>query len=149
MSTTEKVNTNKKTAELEDVKINVKLKLSALWVSLMFFFIYADLLGFYTPGHIESLIAGEVGGKPITLAFMFGTFIVMAIPSVMVFLSLALKAKANHLVNLIAGIVYLGVLGGTFFVGKLEAYYYFYAIVEGVLIALIVWHAWKWPKQEA
>jgi hypothetical protein len=144
-----KMNTIKKTSELEDVKINVKLKLSALWVALMFFYIYADLLGFYTPGHIESLIAGEVAGKPITLAFYLGTAIVMAIPSVMVFLSLTLKAKASRWANIIAGVVYLGVLAGTFFVGDLNAYYYFYAIVEGVLIALIVWHAWKWPKQEA
>jgi len=143
------MNTNTKTTELVDVKIDVKMKLSALWVSIMFFYIYADLLGFYTPGHIESLIAGEVGGKPITLAFLLGTAIVMAIPSVMVFLSLMLKAKANRWANIIVGIVNICVLiGATFFVGKVGTYYYFYAIVEGVLLALIVGHAWMWPKQE-
>ena len=31
----------------------------------------------------------------------------------MVFLSLALKARANRLVNIIAGLVYMGVLGST------------------------------------
>jgi hypothetical protein len=35
---------------LEDVKINVKFKLSALWVTLMFFYLYADILAFYQSG---------------------------------------------------------------------------------------------------
>ena len=57
------MNTNNKTARtLEDVKINVKIKLSALWVTLMIFYIYADILGFYTPGNIEKVVSGELGG---------------------------------------------------------------------------------------
>ncbi len=41
MTTKEKKNSNIKTARiLEDVKINVKIKLSALWVAVMFLYIY-------------------------------------------------------------------------------------------------------------
>jgi hypothetical protein len=29
------------------------------------------------------------------------------------------------------------------------AHYYFVGIIEVVLTALVVWYAWKWPKQEA
>jgi hypothetical protein len=85
--------TNKITPRtLGDVKINVKTKLSGLWVTLMLFYIYADILGFYTPGNIEKVVSGEIGGFQITEGFLF----VMAIPSVMVFLSLVLKANANR-----------------------------------------------------
>jgi hypothetical protein len=136
------------TAELEDVKINVKIKLSALWVTLMFFYIYADILGYYTPGFIEEVISGEIEGFQINQVFLLGSAILMAIPSVMVFLSLTLKADANRWVNIIVGIFSIVVLGASFFVGELSARYTFQAIVEGVLIALIVWYAWKWPKQE-
>ena len=73
----------------------------------------------------------------------------MAIPSVMVFLSLTLKAKPNRWVNFITGIVSIVVLASTFFVGEFSARYTFQAIVEGVLIALIVWLVWKWPKQQS
>ena len=74
----------------------------------------------------------------------------MAIPSVMVFLSLTLKAKANRWTNIILGIFHWGVLLATILFGpSAEIYYIFYIIVESVLIALIVWYAWKWPKQEA
>jgi len=133
---------------LEDVKIDVKAKLSALWVALMFFYIYADILLFYRQGHVEGLIAGETGGMKITPAFVLGSAVVMAIPSVMVFLSLALKATVNRWANIGVGVVYVVVLGATLLVGKITADSLLYAVVEAVLIALIVWHAWKWPKEE-
>ena len=144
------MNSNKKTATiLEDVKVNVKIKLSLLWVTLMFFYIYADILGFYRPGFIEQIIAGEIGevGIPITQVPWLG-LITTAPPSVMVFLSLTLKAKANRWANIIVGIVLLGVLGGFFLMGGNPAWFIVYDIVEVVLLLLIVWFAWKWPKQE-
>jgi hypothetical protein len=36
-----------------DSKIDVKTKLAALQVILMFFYMYADILSFYKPGIIE------------------------------------------------------------------------------------------------
>ena len=134
---------------LEDVKVNVRIKLSALWITLMLFYIYADILGFYTPGNIESVVAGEIGGFQITEGFLFMMAIWMAIPSVMVFLSLTLKANVNRWVNILVGILSIIALGATFFVGEFSARYTFQAIVEAVLIASIVWQAWRWPKQEA
>lgn len=140
---------NKSSLVFEDVKINVKVKLSALWVTLMLIYIYADILGFYTPGVIDEVIAGEIGGIQVTEGFLFMMAIWMAIPSVMVILSLMLKAKANRWVNIIAGIVSFAVLLTTFFVGEISARYTLQAVVEAVLIALILWHAWKWPKLQS
>ena len=148
------MNRNKITArKLEDVKINVKVKLSALWVTLMLLYLYADVLAFYQPGHIEDVISGEVVGIQINQVFLLGSAMLMAIPSVMVFLSLTLKAKANRWTNIILGIFHACVLLATMFVPveteEIWAYYIFYVIVEALFIVLIVWHAWKWPKQEA
>ena len=100
---------------LEDVKINIKIKLSALWIALMFCYTYADILGFYAPGNLEELISGEIAGIQMTQGLLLGSAILMLVPSIMVFLSLVLKAKANRLVNIIVSIVYIGVLGSTFF----------------------------------
>ena len=66
----------------------------------------------------------------------------------MVFLSLSLQAKANRLVNIIVGIVYIIVLGGTFLTGRNPAYYILFGLLKAVLLAMIVWHSWKWPKKE-
>jgi hypothetical protein len=142
------MNTNKRTLKiLEEVKINNKIKLSALWVVLMFCYTYADILGFYAPGNLEELISGEIAGIQMTQGLLLGSSVLMAIPSVMAFLSLTLKAKANRISNIIVGIVYLGVLGSTFLTGRNPAYYIFYATLKAMLLVLIVWHAWKWPKK--
>ncbi len=73
--------------------------------------------------------------------------ILMTIPSLMVFLSLALPAKANRWTNIIVGILYIFVMLGSA-IGVSWFYYIFGSIVEVVLLLLIVWYAWKWPKQE-
>lgn len=49
---------------MEDIKINVKAKLSALWCALMFFYAYADILGFYAPGNLAEILTDEVAGLP-------------------------------------------------------------------------------------
>jgi hypothetical protein len=140
---------NQKNARiLEDVKINVKLKLSALWIALMFLYTYADILGFYAPGNLEKLISGQIAGIQMTQGLLLGSAILMAIPSAMIFLSLALQAKANRLANIIAGTVYIVVLGSTFLTGRNPTYYILLAILKAALLALIVWHAWKWPTKE-
>ena len=145
----EKMGTNIRTAKIvEDVKINTKIKLSALWIVLMFCYTYADILGFYAPGNLEELIAGEIAGIQMTQGLLLGSAVLMTIPSAMVFLSLTLKVRANRLVNIIAALVYMGVLGSTFLTGRNPAYYIFYVCVKAILIGLIVWHAYNWPKVE-
>jgi hypothetical protein len=142
------MNSEKKTATiLEDVKINIKIKLSALWIAVNILYIYVDVYSFYKPGIIEDAIAGKVWTFQITQVWLLGVIILQTIPSLMVFLSLILPAKANRWTSIIVGIfeiVY--VLGGA--IGESWIYYIFASIVEVVLLLLIVLYAWKWPTQE-
>jgi hypothetical protein len=142
------MNSEKKTATiLEDVKVNIKIKLSALWVSIMFIYLYVDVFGFYKPGVIEDAIAGKVWTFQITQVWLLGVIILMTIPSLMVFLSLVLPVKANRWTNIIVGILYIVVtLGMT--IGESYAFYIFGSIVETVLLLLIVVYAWKWPTHK-
>jgi hypothetical protein len=131
---------------LEDVKVNVKVKLALFWVALMFFFIYNDLLSMFKPGTVEELFGGSLEGIVFTQELLFGAALLMALPSVMIVLSLTLKAKMNRLVNIIVGIFHIIVLVSTLFVGEgLWAFYAMYMVFEAVFIILIVWTAWKWP----
>ena len=134
---------------LKDEKINTKIKLSALWIVLMFLYTYADILGFYAPGNIEELISGEIAGIQMTQGVLLGSAFLMVIPSVMVFLSLALQAKANRWVNLIVALIYMLVLGSTFLTGRNPAYYLLFAILKAGFLVLIIWYAFKWPRKEA
>jgi hypothetical protein len=129
---------------MEDMKINVKIKLSALWTSVMFFYSYADVLGFYKPGNLAELLTGEIGGVVITPEFLVFSAVLMAIPSIMIFLSLILPEKLNRGINIILSIIFIGVIIATLLMPGSWAYYVFYAIVEVIIYVLIIWHAWKW-----
>jgi len=143
------MNSNKKTARIfEDVKVNVKLKLSALWATLLLIYIYIDIFGFYKPGIIEDILAGKVWEFKITQAWALGALILMMIPSLMVFLSMTLKATVNRWTNIIVAMLYIVVGIGTT-IGETWAFYIVGHIAGIVLLLIIIWTALKWPKQEA
>ncbi|PWI48107.1 hypothetical protein CEE45_08050 [Candidatus Heimdallarchaeota archaeon B3_Heim] len=136
------------TNRLEDAKIDVKLKLAVLWVSVMFLYIYADYFGLHIPGHIEDIIAGEVAGSQITDVWLLAVSIFMMIPSLMICLSLILNAKVNRMTNIILGIFNIGLVLISGFTGETWPFFMLFSFVEAVLLSLIVWYAWKWPTQE-
>ena len=135
---------------LKDIKLNIKLKLAALWTSFMFLYIYVDYFGIYKPGLIEGVIAGKVWQFKITQEYLLVALASVTIPALMIFLSVALPAKVNRWTNIIVAAVYLPYSLFNL-VGETVNYMYmiFGAVVEVVLLLLVIWYAWKWPKQEA
>jgi len=131
------------TTEREDLRINVRIKLSALWVAIMLLYIYADILSLFKPGQIEQMIAGKMGPFPVTQSSLLAASTLMIIPAVMVFLSLTLKTKVNRWANITTGVLYTFVNISNL-VGETWAYYIFFGIVEIAFTLLIVWYAWKW-----
>ncbi|MBI2022777.1 hypothetical protein HYS97_02930, partial [Candidatus Daviesbacteria bacterium] len=101
-------NSKKNTAgELENIKVNVKLKLAALWTSVVFLYIYVDYFGFFRPGFIEGVLAEKVWQFEITQAFLLVALASVTIPILMIFLSVALPAKVNRWTNIIVAAVYI------------------------------------------
>ena len=45
---------------LEDVKVPVRVKLSALWASVMFCYVYGDYFGLYKPGSLQHMLDGRM-----------------------------------------------------------------------------------------
>lgn len=131
---------------LDNPKINIKIKLSALWTSLVFCFLYGDYFELYTPGKVDSLLTGNnVLDSPITLLIASA---ILAIPSLMVALSVLLNAKLNRVLNIAFGILFtlMMLLIG---IGSMTPWYSFYvflAFLESFITIVIVWMAWKWPK---
>lgn len=137
-----------KKAKLEDRQVNVKTKLALFWVALMFFYIYNDIFSMYQPGHVADLVEGHVEGVHFTQEMLIGAAILMSFPSIMILLSVILKASVNRLVNIGVGIFHVLVLVGTQFVGEGDTWFYWriYEVLEAALLALIIWTAWKWPR---
>ncbi|MCI0555866.1 MAG: hypothetical protein L0287_33400, partial [Anaerolineae bacterium] len=51
------MNSIKKTSDMEAMKV----KLSTLWVVVMFNIAFADIVGFVHPGALEQIMTGEMG----------------------------------------------------------------------------------------
>jgi hypothetical protein len=133
---------------LEDIKLNVKLKLAALWASFMFLYIYVDYFALYMPGKIEGILAGKVFVFDISYVFLLIGLISVSIPALMIFLSVALPAKVSRWANIIIAAVYIPY---TLFnlAGETWVHMVYGAVVEVALLLLIISYAWKWHKQEA
>lgn len=132
---------------LEDYKINVKLKLSALWIAVMLCYVYGDFFSLFVPGRIEGMMGGHSNlDNPLKL---FAASALMAIPALMVFFSVALKPLLNKWLNIIFGSIYtlIMILIAVTSSGNWWAFYIFFAILESILTAAIVWYSVKWPAQ--
>ena len=132
---------------MKEFNINIKIKLAALWTSATFCYLYGDYFELYAPGKVSGLISGEnVLNSPMAL---FIASLMMVIPPLMIVASLMLKPKSNKWLNIIFG-AFFTIMMMLIAFGSLTPWYSFYvflAIVEAVLTAVIVWNAYKWPKE--
>lgn len=134
------MSTNEKTIKTEDIRV----KLSTLWIFVMFNMAYADIVGFMNPGTLKDIMTGSVGFE-ITQELLLVFSVLLEIPIVMIILSQILNYRANRWANIIACIItILFVIGG----GSTSLSYIFFATIEIVGMLLIVWYAWKLPGQE-
>ena len=134
------------TAALEDQPMPVRAKLAAAWTSLMFLYAYVDILNFFTPGVVDDILDGRVFEFDLSQTFSTAALTLMAVPILMIVLSMALPARTSRIANLIVAAVYVPV---TAFNVAGESWLYFYGlgvVLELTLLALIVRYAWTWPR---
>ena len=133
--------------KLEDFKVNVKIKLAALWTSVMFCYIYEDYFELYVPKKLERIISGD--GLLNTPMKLFSASFVLIIPALMIFLSILLIPKLSRLFNIIFGTLYTALMLwiASNYSDKWLRFAVVFAIVESIITAIIVWYAWKWPRQ--
>ena len=131
---------------LEDTKVPVRFKLAALWTSVMFCYVYADYFQLYKPGELQDMLNGEMALGAVTQGMLVGTAILMAVPSLMIFLSLVLPAVVSRWLNVGAGLFYAAIMLLILFNGA-WAFYMLFATIEVILTLLAVWYAWSWPRQ--
>jgi hypothetical protein len=94
---------------------------------------------------LEGIIAGNGPIGPTTQGGLVVASLVLAIPSVMIFLSIALKATVNRPVNISFGSIYTIII--IFTASRNWAFMKMYGVIEVVLTGLVVWYALTWPKE--
>ncbi len=129
--------------ELDDRRINIKLKLALLWVSFMFLYIYVDYFHLYIPNSLGDIIKGKVFVFSITQEFLLIALSTISIPILMIYFSLILPARANRWINIVVAFVYIPY---TLFnlVGDMWIHMILAAIIEVFLLCAIIYHSLKW-----
>lgn len=116
-----------------------RILLSGLWVATVLTYLYGDVLRIMS-GDAERMMAGQ---GQLTQVMWLGMAALMAIPIVMVFLSLALPRRLNRWANIIVAVFWFGLnLVGLPTYPSL--YDQFLLALSMVFNALAVWYAWKW-----
>ncbi|PWW25201.1 hypothetical protein JD79_04399 [Geodermatophilus normandii] len=117
----------------------------------MFLYVYVDILNFFKPGVVDDILAGIVHEYDAGPTFLAIGLTLMAIPILMVVLSMTLPARVNRTANLIVASVQIPVAAYNA-VGESWSYSYFYGLsigLEVLILAFILRSAWTWPRRTA
>lgn len=136
-----------RTTELQDTRVDRKVVLSGLWISMLFVFAYVDIFGFWRADVIDGALAGEVPGVgfQIDQTFLTLTTLYVVVPSLMIVVSLAAPARVNRLANVVVSLLYVATIVATL-IGETWIYYFLGSVVEIVLLLTVARIAWTWPR---
>ena len=119
--------------------IDIRIKLSALWVAVMLTYFLGDVLRIFS-GDFQ---AGEIGGMQASQWMYLGVAILLVLPVVMVFLSLTLPYPVNRWANIVLAII-LFIFNAIGLPGYPSVYDKVLIAVSLVFNALTAWYAWQW-----
>lgn len=129
---------------LADPPLPQRVKLSALWASLTFCYLYGDYFGLYKPGKLQHMLDGAGPMGPASQGSLLFVALLLVVPGLMAFLSLALPARTARWSNIGLALFY-----AVFVALTLPGAWWFYLAYSGIEIALcgaIVRLAWRWPR---
>ena len=134
---------------LQDAAVHVKMKLSALWISTMFCYVYGDFFSLFVPGRIEGIVDGRMGIGSTTPVTLLAGAIVMIVPSAMIALSIVLTPRLSRWLNIVFGAVYtlmmLAISASS--LQRWKMFYVLLGMTEALMTLLIVICAWSWPTE--
>jgi hypothetical protein len=118
-------------------ELNIKVKLSTLWIIVMINMLFADIFSIMIelinkntldiPGEVETIM---------TIAA-----IVTNIPILMIYFSRVLKYRINRILNIVVAVfTIIYVIGG----GAWAPHYILIASIEVIILLIIIRSAWKW-----
>jgi len=134
--------------------LRCKARLSVFWLTMAIGTAAAWILSVMTPGVIEEIMGGEIGGMPLGegMSLLYAVFFL--IPMVVAILCLTLNVSVNRWLNFVLGIIWglwmvfeivgSATGGETVFIGM------WLMMAAGLVIsAYIAYFAWKLPEAEA
>jgi hypothetical protein len=111
----------------------------------MFLYVYNDYFSLYTPGTIADMTAGRLGPLgQASASVLVGVSMMLAIPALMIFLSVALAPLLSRWLNVTLGVAYTAIQALT--LPHSPPFYRIVVTLEMALTVLVVWYGLRWPK---
>jgi hypothetical protein len=108
----------------------------------MFNIVFADILGFLSPGFLDKVQSGVIDGVTITPSFLLIAAVLLQIPILMIFLTQVLPRNPARITNYAAvAITAVFVVGG----GSTLPHYIFFVSIELAAMLYITVLAYTWP----
>lgn len=119
---------------------DIRVKISTLWIVVMFNMAFADILSFITPGVLEGLASGSADGMALTPGLLLAFAVLIEIPIAMIFFSRFLSFTIARWANIVAAVItMLWIIVG----GSLHLHYIFFCAVQVLCLATIIRSAWR------
>jgi hypothetical protein len=129
-------------------KMNIKSKLSILWIFLSVNFIFCDVFTLMHAKDLQNILNGKIGDIEITQEFLLAFAVIMEIPMIMIVLSRLLKRRINRILNIAFGFFLLFIQSWSLTTGDNSLHYIFFSIVEVLTCVLIISYAWNWKSDQ-
>ena len=126
---------------------DIKIKLSALWVSHFLIWTFVDMVRLIQPSGIEDVIADPATNELL----LFVAAPLGAIQALMISLSVICVRKVNRPANISMGILFflVNVAHLTDAILNEPGWEIFLAVVYIIFNVLIIKHAWEWKAEES
>lgn len=133
---------------LSNPPISVQVTLAAAWTSLMFMYTYVDIYNFYKPGVVDGILAGLVFEFEVSAALLTTFVALLAVPALMVVLSVTLPPRANRATNLVVASLYIpfSIVNAVGESWEWAAFYGLAIAIEVLLLVVILRKAGTWPR---
>lgn len=134
------------TTSIETTRIDTKMLLSTLWIFILFNMLFRDVHEIPTREFLEQAMTGSFNGIVITDGLLLIGGIMIELLIVMVLLSRVLPYRLNRWANIVVATFAIMTTVMNNLAPDLDDM--FFAAIEIVALACIIWFAWQWKKQE-
>ena len=135
------------TTSVETTKIDTKMLLSTLWIFILFNMLFRDVHEIPKREFLQQAMTGSFNGIVITDGLLLIGGIMIELLIVMVLLSRVLPYRLNRWANIVVATFAIMTTVMNNLAPDLDDM--FFAAIEIVALACIIWFAWQWKKQEA
>ena len=122
--------------------IDIKVKLSTLWIVVMMNMIFADIFTVFVELVNKNTLTAIPGDVKVVMGI---AAVVTNIPILMIYFSRVLPYKWNRLSNIVAGILTIIYIIGP---GDTSVHYLIVASIEVIILLIIIVKSWKWKESE-